>query len=107
MLNPNKQKIKRTPVIPVNCELCGKFISKENGKVKVFQRFNNIEEYVFNALRTARAFKVLPKAGGYDDQNPEIMEILLFLNDIQDRSREVDSKNFQMSLVSASFGRGL
>ena len=93
--NPEGKKIKRPKEMPVNCSRCKKWDEKSNC---AFTGFTQKNQYIFNSFLLAKAFSVLPRKGGIDDQDPKIMNAFILLNTLFDCEDEVQKQKLFSSI---------
>ncbi len=91
----------RPPEAKVNCTFCEKY---DRETEKVWERFTPKNEYIFTVFQAARAFGVLPRAGGIDQQSPFLMNVLIVLNEMYDRQEDMDNKEFHMKMSARMLG---
>lgn len=90
--------IERPESMPPRCDLCKKR-DKDTGYI--WEKFTPKNEYLFTVFRAAKAFGVLPRAGGIDNQIPEVLSTLLLLNDIFENAEDIRDKEFRIKLAQA------
>ena len=91
----------RPPEAKVNCAFCEKY-DRETGEI--WEGFTPRNAYLFSVFQAARAFKVLPRLGGVDQQDPFVMDVLVVLNEMFDRKTDLDNKEFQVKMSARMIG---
>lgn len=79
------------------CNLCAKFDSSIG---KVWDGFTPKNDYIFRTFLIAHYFRALPKPGGIDQQDPFIMDILIVLEEIFTKRKEIDNIELQTKLLT-------
>ena len=82
--------------VPPNCKICRKH---DNEAGKVWEGFTRRNAYYFKSFLICRAFGVLPRTGGVDNQNPYQMELFVVLSEMFEKHGIMDAKNFQLKLM--------
>lgn len=98
---PDGKPIERSGAQKPNCKLCKKF---DNTTGKVWEGFIPRNIYYFEAFLIARAFNVLPKIGGIDQQDPFVMSIFILLNMIFDKADELRIEAAQFRILGRLAG---
>jgi hypothetical protein len=91
----NNHAVKRKQ--PPNCMLCKKY-DEETGKI--WNGFSKKNLYIFESFLIAYKFKVLPRKGGIDEQDPKIMSLFILLSEIFDRKYELANKEVLLRLAA-------
>ncbi|MBW8002624.1 MAG: hypothetical protein FVQ80_11485 [Planctomycetes bacterium] len=91
----------RPPEAKVTCSFCEKF-DHETGKV--WEGFTHKNTYIFRVFLAARAFGVLPRPGGSDQQDPFLLDVLVVLNEMFDRKESLDAREFYVKMSARMVG---
>jgi len=97
MVKINNKPLKRAKHQPVVCTSCPKYDSKTG---KTWEGFTPKNQYFFTTFLAARAFGALPKEGGVDNQDPEVMGKLVGLAIMFEQHEKLDARDFMLSLSS-------
>jgi len=98
---PDGEAIERDSSSKLNCTMCGKWDSEMQC---VWEDFTPHNAYIFKTFLAARAFKALPRRGGIDDQDPEMMTKMIALNEMFELHDSLSDKEFQAKLAGAKLG---
>lgn len=99
IIGPGKKPLKRSA--PPNCNVCKKYDS-ETGKI--WQGFSRRNFYHFKSFLLCKAFGVLPRVGGTDNQDPGQMDMFILLSEIFEKNHEMRDKNFQLKMMGSMKG---
>lgn len=98
---PDNKPLETAEGYTPDCTACKKFIKESN---RPWEGFTPRNKYLFNTFLVAHHFNTLPRIGGIDQQDPNQMEIFIYLKEMFNRQADVDSREFQMKLVGAYGG---
>lgn len=91
----------RPPEAKVNCSFCEKY---DRETEEIWERFTPRNAYIFKVFLAARAFGVLPRPGGIDQQDPYLLDILVVLNEMFDRKENLDNREFHIKMSARMLG---
>ena len=92
----------RPESLPVNCTMCKKY-DRDTGKP--WSGFSPRNEYIFTCYRAASAFGVLPKEGGVNNQDADVLHSMLLLHDIITAHKDIENKEWMLKM--AKIGRAV
>ncbi len=93
--------VKRPETLPLDCTLCKKHDIATN---YTWRKFTVRNEYIFRCFMVCKCFNALPRPGGVDQQDPELMDTFVLLSQIFDRSKDLENKDFQAKIMGAALG---
>jgi hypothetical protein len=100
VVRDSKQRpVERAEHQPVNCRYCAKY---DDEAKKGWDGFSRKNAYLFKSFLLAKAFGVLPRPGGTDQQDDETMDKFIILENIFNSSAEQVQTNMLSSIVGAS-----
>ena len=97
----NGNPVLRPETLLPNCTLCKKNDIATN---YTWRKFTVRNEYIFRCFMVCKCFGALPRSGGADQQDPELMGMFILLSQIFDRSKDLDDKTFQAKIMGATLG---
>lgn len=95
------EPIKRPKEFPASCKTCDKYDNKTG---VIWEKFTYKNYYYFYTFLVAYYFGVLPRAGGVDDQSPEIVRMLIILYEMFEKYKTDEEREFQMKIIPGMFG---